>query len=193
VIFRWLRQRRELAAGISAEAESMIALFGDSAYYKAGDRVLAARQSRRDHSYWSKVRGEIARRTRRDWVDTATRYLNPDGSIRVWPRPKAEESVMKATKNQLLDIREMEAAFKRAAHSAVHGTREERSSRFISLELVSTKYDVVSGELEVRFVNGRTFRYSDVSPAVYKALVDAESKPAFFNAKIRHRYPYREL
>jgi hypothetical protein len=52
---------------------------------------------------------------------------------------------------------------------------------------------VVSGELEVRFVNGRTFRYSDVGPAVYKALVDAESKAAFFNAKIRHRYPYREL
>jgi hypothetical protein len=61
MIFRWLKRRRELSARVAAEAESMIALFGDSAYYEARDRVLAASQSRRDHSYWSKVRGEIAR------------------------------------------------------------------------------------------------------------------------------------
>jgi len=30
-----------------------------------------------------------------------------------------------------LDIAKMEAAFKRAAHKAVHGTREERSGRFL--------------------------------------------------------------
>ena len=30
-----------------------------------------------------------------------------------------------------LDIAKMEAAFKRAAHKAVHGTREERSGRFV--------------------------------------------------------------
>jgi hypothetical protein len=30
------------------------------------------------------VRREIARRTRGDHVDTATRYLEPDGRIRVW-------------------------------------------------------------------------------------------------------------
>jgi hypothetical protein len=30
-----------------------------------------------------------------------------------------------------LDVAKMEAAFKRAAHKAVHGTREERAGKFI--------------------------------------------------------------
>lgn len=100
---------------------------------------------------------------------------------------------MKATRSQGIDIRKMEAAFRRAAYTAVYGTREERSGRFISFTPVSSQYDVVSGDLDVRFVDGRTFRYSDVPPDVYKALVDAESKRAFFNAQIRGCYSYREL
>lgn len=100
---------------------------------------------------------------------------------------------MKAIEGHGIDIREMEAAFKRAAHRAVHGTREERSGRFISFTMVSAEYDAISGNLEVRFVNGRTFCYSDVPPDVYSALVHAESKRAFFIAEIRDRYPYREL
>jgi hypothetical protein len=31
-----------------------------------------------------------------------------------------------------LDVAKMEAAFKRAAYKAIHGTREERSGRFAS-------------------------------------------------------------
>ena len=31
-----------------------------------------------------------------------------------------------------LDLAKMEAAFKRAAYKALHGTREERSGRFLS-------------------------------------------------------------
>ena len=30
-----------------------------------------------------------------------------------------------------IDVAKMEAAFKRAAHKAMHGTREERSGRFL--------------------------------------------------------------
>ncbi len=33
--------------------------------------------------------------------------------------------------SQKLDVAKMEAAFKRAAHKALHGTREERSGRFL--------------------------------------------------------------
>jgi len=33
--------------------------------------------------------------------------------------------------SQKLDIAKMEAAFKRAAHKALHGTREERSGKFL--------------------------------------------------------------
>jgi hypothetical protein len=31
-----------------------------------------------------------------------------------------------------LDVEKAEAAFKRAAHKAIHGTREERSGRFLN-------------------------------------------------------------
>jgi hypothetical protein len=90
MIFRWLKQRRELAARVTAEAETMIALFADGAYHEARNRVEAANRTQRDESYWTDVRTEIGRRTRGDWVDTATRYLEPDGNIKVWPRREAE-------------------------------------------------------------------------------------------------------
>jgi hypothetical protein len=92
-----------------------------------------------------------------------------------------------------LDIRKAEAALKRAAHKAVHGTREERSGRVISSALVSVKYDGASENLEICFVNGRTYLYSNVPSDVYKALLGAESKGRFFNAQIRDHYSYREL
>jgi hypothetical protein len=75
MIFRWLKRRRELSMRGAAEAETMTALFGDGAYYEASSRALAAERRRPDNPYWAKVRREIARRTRRDHVDTATRYL----------------------------------------------------------------------------------------------------------------------
>jgi hypothetical protein len=84
MIFRWLKRRRKLSARVSAEAETMIALFGDGAYYEARSRALAAEKRQPHDPYWAKVRREIARRTRGDHVDTATRYLEPDGRIRVW-------------------------------------------------------------------------------------------------------------
>ena len=91
MIFRWLKRRRELAARVSAEAQTMIALFGDGAYYEASSRALTAERHQSRDPYWARVRHEIARRTRRDHVDTATRYLEPDGSIRVWSRGQGDE------------------------------------------------------------------------------------------------------
>jgi hypothetical protein len=82
MIFRWLKRRRELSMRVSAEAETMIALLGDGAYYEASSRALAAERRQPRDPYWAMVRREIARRTRRDRVDTATRYLEPDGRIR---------------------------------------------------------------------------------------------------------------
>jgi hypothetical protein len=40
MVLRWLKRRRELSARVSAEAESMIALFGDGAYCEARNRAL---------------------------------------------------------------------------------------------------------------------------------------------------------
>jgi hypothetical protein len=193
VIFRWLRRRREIRVRISTEADTMIGLFGEGAYYEARSLAFAARESGRDDSYWAKLRDEIARRTRRDWVDTATRYLDADGTIRVWPCREGETFEVKALKSQGLDIQKVEAAFRRAAHRAVHGTREERSGRFILTTLVSARYDAVSHNLEVHFVNGRTYLYSGVPPTVYDALLGAKSQNAFFNAFIRNHYSCRKL
>lgn len=91
MIFRWLKRRRELSARVSAAAETMIALLGDGAYYEARSRALTAERRQPPDPYWAMVRREIARRTRRDYVDTATRYLEPDGSMRVWFRGQGDE------------------------------------------------------------------------------------------------------
>jgi hypothetical protein len=40
-----------------------------------------------------------------------------------------------------LDLDEIEAAFKRAAHRALHGTREERSGQFLPRKPVDTFID----------------------------------------------------
>jgi hypothetical protein len=90
MIFRWLKRRRELSARVSAEAETMIALFGDGAYYEGSSRALTAERRQARDSCWARVRREIARRTRRDHIDTATRYLEPDGRIRVWSRRQGD-------------------------------------------------------------------------------------------------------
>jgi hypothetical protein len=92
-----------------------------------------------------------------------------------------------------LDIRKAEAALKRAAHKAVHGTREERSGRVLSSVLTEVTYDRRSRALDLRFVTGRAYRYSEVPSEIYERLMSAESKGAFFNAHIRDVYAYREL
>ena len=92
-----------------------------------------------------------------------------------------------------LDVQKAEAALKRAAHKAVHGTREERSGRVISSVIASVKYDTASANLDIRFVSGRTYRYSGVPSAIFEALINAESKGVFFNSHIRDNFPFCEL
>jgi hypothetical protein len=42
--------------------------------------------------------------------------------------------------------------------------------------------------LEIEFVNGAIYRYLDVPPAVYRALMSAESKARFYDSNIRRHY-----
>jgi len=95
--------------------------------------------------------------------------------------------------SQGLDRQKAEAALKRAAHKAVHGTSEERSGRVISSALAHIAYTREAHELDIRFVNGRTYRYSNVPPEVYERLATASSKGAFYNTEIRDRFACREL
>lgn len=69
--------RDELA---SADADDLIARFSDDAYDEARQRARNARlhqilDANRPHGHWDRVRRDIARRTGRAMLDTATRYL----------------------------------------------------------------------------------------------------------------------
>jgi hypothetical protein len=42
--------------------------------------------------------------------------------------------------------------------------------------------------LEIEFRNGAIYRYLDVEPEIYEALLKAESKARFYDDNIRHKY-----
>jgi hypothetical protein len=43
--------------------------------------------------------------------------------------------------------------------------------------------------LEVEFVNGTIYRYSNVPPEIYRDLLDAPSKAQFYDANVRGHFP----
>jgi KTSC domain len=43
--------------------------------------------------------------------------------------------------------------------------------------------------LEVEFVNGAIYRYSNVPPEIYRDLLGAPSKAEFYNANVRGHFP----
>ncbi len=92
-----------------------------------------------------------------------------------------------------LDRRKAEAALERAAHKAIHGTREERSGRVRSAAVANFEYDGRTRELHVRFVSGETYRYFDVPPEVFARYREAPSKGAFFNTAIKDNYDHRKI
>ena len=54
-------------------------------------------------------------------------------------------------------------------------------------------YDDDSKELDITFVSGKTYRYIDVPPEIYIALLDAESQGQFFNEQIKDEFLYSEV
>jgi len=57
-----------------------------------------------------------------------------------------------------------------------------------SSELQSVGYDAAVSILEVKFQNGRLYRYQEVPQPVFVDLLRATSKGRFFNAEIRDLY-----
>lgn len=47
-----------------------------------------------------------------------------------------------------------------------------------------------NGSLEVEFHNGRVYRYFDVSPEIYYAIIAAPSAGKAFNALVRNQFEY---
>jgi len=93
-----------------------------------------------------------------------------------------------------LDIEEVSVALERAAYRATHGTREERSGRFLqSPTILSVEYDNDTRKLEITFSGGRAYRYLDVPPEIYSDLLDADSKGYFYIKHIRDTFAYDEV
>jgi hypothetical protein len=64
---------------------------------------------------------------------------------------------------------------------------------FDSSVLAACTYDETTHTLDVEFTSGRVYRYQMVPRATYEALLQAPSTGRYFNAKIRDRYPSREV
>ncbi len=54
-------------------------------------------------------------------------------------------------------------------------------------------YDPKTRTLEVKFNNGGVYHYFNVPSAIYRALLNAESKGRFVNFKIKGNYPYQQI
>jgi hypothetical protein len=60
--------------------------------------------------------------------------------------------------------------------------------------LESVEYDEERQELVAQFrASGRRYVYAGIPPDIYEGLLAAPSAGAYFNRRIRDRYPYREL
>jgi hypothetical protein len=56
--------------------------------------------------------------------------------------------------------------------------------------LVSAAYHAQSSVLDLQFHDGTLYRFFDVPAACFQALLDSDSKGAFFNASIRNHFRY---
>jgi hypothetical protein len=57
-----------------------------------------------------------------------------------------------------------------------------------STALAAVGYSKRVRALEIEFRNGAIYRYLNVSPAVYEALMNAPSKARFYDGNIRRKY-----
>ena len=59
----------------------------------------------------------------------------------------------------------------------------------ISKGIASVGYSKRRHILEIQFMNGAIYRYLQVSPAVYRDLMAADSKTRYYDANIKGNYP----
>ena len=62
-----------------------------------------------------------------------------------------------------------------------------------SSNIKSVAYDPYTRVLEVKFLNGKHFRYMDVGPKAYDALMGAESVGKHFATHIRSQFATEEV
>ena len=59
--------------------------------------------------------------------------------------------------------------------------------------LASALYHPLRHHLEIAFRSGQRYLYFQVPPPCYQQLLDADSKGAFFNQRIRNHFPFQHL
>ena len=62
-----------------------------------------------------------------------------------------------------------------------------------STTLTAVAYDATRQVLWLEFRSHAVYRYYDVPASVYHALLEADSKGAYFNRSIRDRFPYQRV
>ena len=73
----WWRRRKARQQKVIRDADNLMALFGERAYFEALARAQHEEGQGLDSRYWLAVRREIARRIGKEvGLDTATRYLS---------------------------------------------------------------------------------------------------------------------
>jgi hypothetical protein len=59
-----------------------------------------------------------------------------------------------------------------------------------STTMRSVGYNQTKQILEIEFQSGMIYQYLDIPPAIYKELLEAESKGRYFNSEIRDTYEF---
>lgn len=73
----WWRRRKAREQQAVRDADNLMALFGDGAYWAALERARHEEENDRDPRHWLRVRREIGRRVGKEsGLDTATRYIS---------------------------------------------------------------------------------------------------------------------
>jgi len=97
---------------------------------------------------------------------------------------------------RIIDIDKVQEALNRAASGNNRAGRfrlKTKMPRVVSSIMKAVDYDDDSKELDITFVSGKTYRYLDVPPEIYIALLDAESQGQFFNEHIKDEFLYSEV
>jgi hypothetical protein len=59
--------------------------------------------------------------------------------------------------------------------------------------MTDVAYDEDSGELDITFTSGKTYRYLNVPPDIHAGLLEAESKGQYFNDYIKYEFVWSEV
>lgn len=98
--------------------------------------------------------------------------------------------------SKIIDLARAQAALDRAAGGSNRAGRfglKRNLPNVNSSMMTRVDYDHDSGELDITFVSGKTYRYFNVPADTYDDLLEAASKGEFFNEHIKDEFEFREV